>query len=254
MEKDRRGIQSIEVGGSLLQALVRMGTPMMLKDLAREAGMPPAKAHPYLVSFGKLGLIEQDVLTGRYKLGSFALQMGLSALHELDAIKIASEQVVQLSLEINQNVALAVWGNHGPTVVRIQECNRIVHINMRTGTVMSLLDSATGRVFAAYLPDHLTTPLQQQELADKPADAQPDMVAILAEVRQQGMARAVGHPLPGINALSAPIFDSNGQLALVMTTLGPAAAFDASWDGELALQLRATAAEISRLIGYRASA
>lgn len=46
-EKDpRRGIQSIEVGGSLLQALVRAATPMMLKDLARSAGMPPARPTP----------------------------------------------------------------------------------------------------------------------------------------------------------------------------------------------------------------
>jgi DNA-binding IclR family transcriptional regulator len=33
---------------------------MALKDLALAAGMSPPKAHPYLVSFGKLGLIAQD--------------------------------------------------------------------------------------------------------------------------------------------------------------------------------------------------
>lgn len=44
-----RGIQSIEVGGQLLLALAHHGRPMALKDLARDAGMPPAKAHPYLV-------------------------------------------------------------------------------------------------------------------------------------------------------------------------------------------------------------
>jgi|SRR5882757_10382537 len=41
-----RGILSIEVGGRLLEALARVGEPMMLRDLAREAGMTPAKAHP----------------------------------------------------------------------------------------------------------------------------------------------------------------------------------------------------------------
>jgi len=39
-----RGILSIEVGGRLLEALARVGEPMMLRDLAREAGMTPAKA------------------------------------------------------------------------------------------------------------------------------------------------------------------------------------------------------------------
>lgn len=64
-----RGIQSIEVGGQLLIALAHHGRPLALKDLAREAGMPPAKAHPYLVSFIKLGLVEQEAGGGRYGLG-----------------------------------------------------------------------------------------------------------------------------------------------------------------------------------------
>jgi len=36
-----RGIQSIEIGGRLLEALARVGEPMMLRDLAREAARPP---------------------------------------------------------------------------------------------------------------------------------------------------------------------------------------------------------------------
>ena len=40
---------------------------MALKDLAREAGMTPAKAHPYLVSFGKLGLIEPIVMANHFE-------------------------------------------------------------------------------------------------------------------------------------------------------------------------------------------
>ena len=52
-----RGIQSVEVGGQLLKVLARTGRRMALKDLAREAEMTAAKAHPYLVSFCKLGLM-----------------------------------------------------------------------------------------------------------------------------------------------------------------------------------------------------
>ena len=47
-DRAQRGIQSIEVGGQLLRALVHHGRPMALKDLAREAEMSPAKAHPYI--------------------------------------------------------------------------------------------------------------------------------------------------------------------------------------------------------------
>lgn len=41
--------------------------PMALKDLAAGAGMTAARAHPYLVSFGRLGLIEQDRGCGLHK-------------------------------------------------------------------------------------------------------------------------------------------------------------------------------------------
>ena len=54
-EKSRSGIQSIEVGFSLLDVLTNEPRAMMLRDLAQRAGMSPAKAHRYLVSFLRLG-------------------------------------------------------------------------------------------------------------------------------------------------------------------------------------------------------
>ncbi|AWI81269.1 IclR family transcriptional regulator [Parazoarcus communis] len=254
---DRRGIQSIEVGGTLLQALVRNGTPMMLKDLAREAGMPPAKAHPYLVSFGKLGLIEQDPVTGRYGLGPFSLQMGLTALHALDPIKAAMPEIARLADDIQLNVAIAVWGNRGPTIIRIEECHRPIHINMRPGTVMTpLMLTATGRVFAAFLPDRITRPLVEEELSQLGAGEQPALKMskrhvdeILSDVRKHGIARALGHPIPGINAFCAPVFDNSGALSLAITAMGPAGAFDTDWNGSTATKVLACAREISGRLG-----
>src|SRR3982750_3549868 len=88
--RGQRGIRSVEVGGQLLRALAHHGRPMALKDLAREAGMSPAKAHPYLVSFGKLGLIVQDAGSGRYGLGPLALQLGLISLQQFDPVRLAT--------------------------------------------------------------------------------------------------------------------------------------------------------------------
>lgn len=255
---DRRGIQSIEVGGTLLQTLVRNGGPMMLKDLAREAGMPPAKAHPYLVSFGKLGLIEQDPLTGRYGLGPFSLQMGLTALHALDPLKAAMPEVARLADDIQLNVAIAVWGNMGPTVIHIEECNRQIHVNMRPGTVMTpLMLSATGRCFAAFLPGRVVEPLLRDELARQPAV--PDQPALrmsrrhademLEEVRTHRLARALGHPIPGINAFSAPVFNGSGKMTLAITAMGPAGTFDTDWEGDTARRVKACAAAIARRLG-----
>ena len=138
IERDRRGIQSVEVGGQLLLALAHHGRAMPLKDLAREAGMSPAKAHPYLVSFGKLGLIEQDSASGHYGLGPLALQLGLISLQQADPVRIATPLIADLAQRLGHTVGIAVWGTRGPTFVRLEESPAAVHVNMRHGTVVSI--------------------------------------------------------------------------------------------------------------------
>lgn len=255
--KERRGIGAIEVGGLILNALVSSGRAMSLGDLARESGMPASKAHAYLVSFGKLGLIEQDVATGAYQLGPFALQMGLVSLQQMSPVKLAIPEITRLAATTDQTVALAVWGSHGPTVVYIAESSRPIHVNMHAGSVMSMLGTATGLVFSAFLPQALVEKVIARELKDELVIGQAgvqmttrDIASVLAEVRAQGLARAQGLPIPGINALSAPVFNHAQALSLVITATGPKGSFDTDWNGELAQALRASASSLSHQLGY----
>ena len=62
---------------------------MMLRDLGAAAGMSAAKAHRYLVSFQRLGLVVQDEHSTRYDLGPAALKLGLASLERLDAVQLA---------------------------------------------------------------------------------------------------------------------------------------------------------------------
>ena len=256
MDKGRAGIQSVEVGFALLDGLTRSRGPLMLKDVAAAAGMSAAKAHRYLVSFQRLGLVTQDPRTARYDLGPAALKLGLASLARLDAVRLARERMPALMGAIGHTLALAVWGNHGPTIVHWEESPQAVTANLRLGDVMPLLSSATGRCFAAYLPPEVVAPLLQDELSraaalrrtDLPASAAA-VEALLAEVRAQGAARVVDTLLPGIVAFCAPVFDAGGHLALGITTLGSVATFDPQWNGAIDTPLRAAAAQLSRDLG-----
>ncbi|WP_310734684.1 IclR family transcriptional regulator [Azohydromonas caseinilytica] len=253
VERGSRGIQSIEVGGQLLLALAHHGRPMALKDLAREAGMAPAKAHPYLVSFGKLGLIEQEAGSGRYGLGPLALQLGLISLQQFDPVRLATPLIEELALSTGHTMSIAVWGNRGPTIVRVAEAPSPVHVAMRHGTVMSLRGTASGWLFAAYRAREEVQAVLAQELAlggfnGAPLDGAA-FEAQLAEVRRQGMARVVDQAIPGVSALAAPVFDGSGALLLSITGIGPSATFDTAWDGALAGAIRRCAASLSRRLG-----
>ena len=257
----RRGIQSVEVGGKLLRALAHQGRPMALKDLAEAAGMAPAKAHPYLVSFGKLGLIEQDAASGRYGLGSLAMQLGLISLQQFDPVRLATPRIIELAAELGHTVALAVWGNRGPTIVRIEEAPSPVHVNMRHGTVMSLRRTASGRLFAAYLPKAKVLAALAEERAHERrsgraasgARIDPAFQRELQEVRATGLSHAVDAAVAGVSALAAPVFNEAGGIVLSLTAIGPSAIFDARLDGPLATTLRRSAQLLSQQLGARPS-
>ena len=147
-----RGIQSVEVGGQLLKVLARTGRRMALKDLARAADMTAAKAHPYLVSFGKLGLIEQDAVSGHYGLGPLAMQLGLISLQQVDPVRLAIAELPALAQRIGYTVSASVWGDSGPVIIRVEEGPTAVYVAMRHGTTASVRHTATGKVFAAFGP------------------------------------------------------------------------------------------------------
>lgn len=254
----QRSIQSIETGFALVAALVAHGKPMTLRDLSKAAHMTAAKAHPYLVSFIRVGLVQQDPITSQYELGPFALQMGLAALRHLAPVRVALPELSQLASELGHTLALAVLGSHGPTIIHITEASYPVHVNLRPGTVMSMLHTATGQVFAAWLPPKVAQHYIEREAGDAavvthvlaPRPDRATQEALLAEVRAHGMARALGNPLPGIDALSVPVFDHTGNIVLVITALGPTGHFDAHWNGAIASALLTCAHRISERLGH----
>ncbi len=73
-----------------------------------------------------------------------------------------------------------------------------------------------------------------------------------AAVRQRGLARVRGNPVPGVNPFSALAFDRSGEIALALTTLGSVAEFDLSRASPMANDVETTACAISERLGFRA--
>ncbi|MCQ4160297.1 IclR family transcriptional regulator [Roseomonas sp. GC11] len=257
-----RGVQSVEVGGRLLEALVRIGQPAMLRDLAQAAALTPAQAHAYLLSFRKLGLVEQDEASGRYALGPFALEVGLARMRSSDPLRMASKAAAEFAAEMGLMVTLAVWGTHGPTIIQVQESNQAIHVNLRAGSVYTITGTATGQLFAAFLPMAQVRPLLEEELrgiggtnrkvgrATSAARLEHDIAAI----RSLGYSTTEGVPVPGINAVSAPVFDHMEQMQLAVTAIGNAGMLDCGPDSPQTAAVLALARRLSAGLGYRSAA
>ena len=234
---------------------------MPLTVLASAVGMAPGKAHKYLVSYIRGGLVTQKTPGGRYDLGPMALELGLAAMRRMDVMVMAQGALDELRDRLGTTTSMAVWANHGPTIVRWAETPHIMSFTIRIGTVMPLLTSCFGRIFAAFLDRGLTRDTIQAEIADPDGAAAraglrtlDDVDRMLAEFHSRRMAVAENLVDPGRAALGAPVFDHNETMVAAIVAIGVHGQLDTSWDGRPACELASCARSLSRRLGAQPAA
>ncbi len=159
-----------------------------------------------------------------HDLGPISLQEATAPMAAWDAVAKAMDALPTISQAVGgHTVGLAVWGNHGPTMVRWQQGPRAMHEHLRTGLVMSTTRTATGIAFAAFLPIEITDPFVTEDLrlfrvADQDEVEQRRAFDVaVAAARESGLACAVdiqpSHLIRVVaNAFSAPVYDGADRM------------------------------------------
>lgn len=246
---EQLGIRAVEIGLRVVRPLLDGSGPLPLKVISERSGFAPPKAHRYLVSLGKAGLVTQDK-TGRYALGPMALEIGLAAIGLFDRDTLGRDALVELSAATETTTCLVVWANGGATVAAVEPAARTMFVGIRVGTILPLLRSASGRLFLSYQPRQIIERHLREELMTYPMD--PALIEeMTSSVRRAGIARVIDTVTPGMSGIAAPVFDHNGRICYTLTALGPTNLFDASADGLLANSLVRKANELSAQLGYR---
>ena len=251
-EDERFGIQSVEVAGRILEAMTTAPLPIALSDLARRAGMHPGKVHRYLVSLCRIGFVSQDPASTRYSIGPGALALGLAGLRTVNVVRLAVDLLPKLRDETKETAVLALWSSSGPVVVQLEESERPVFMNIRVGSILPILGSATGQVFATHLPKEDTATLVKAELKRMTVtrSKQKEPTDIFSGVRQQGYAEIHGSLVSSVSAMAAPIFDHRSRISAVIGVLGQREDLSKSNNGSIVRSLLKIAGEISTRLGY----
>jgi DNA-binding IclR family transcriptional regulator len=238
----RRGIQSIEVGLRIIEALTAVVGPQTLKTLSEVSGISPSHCHRYLASFVRTGFVTQNA-TGRYDFGPLAVRAGLAALGRLDPVATGLAALSRLVEDTGHTGLLAVLGEHGAVIIRWVTGRQPVRTSLSIGSTLPILNSATGRVFLAFLPPEETAGLVAREAKGSKKEV---IAGLRAKVRKAGIARVSGILVPGLSAAAAPILDSSGNAAAVLTLVG----FRDGFGRQSIARLREIASETSRDLGF----
>jgi DNA-binding IclR family transcriptional regulator len=248
---ERNSVQSVAIAATILKALAAAGGELPLKGLATATGMARAKVHRYLASLRATGLIEQDAETGHYRIGSAAIAIGLVGLGRTSPVRQIQDALPRLRDAIGETVTAAIWGDHGPTIVAMEESDHPVTMNVRMGSVLPLLSSVIGRVFLAFMPETATRPLvaAERRASASGLPANEEVSALLAEIRTQKVAWAQSPLLPGVDAVAAPVFDYRGKLAAVICAVGRSEGMRTDGSSPVVAALADAGRELSHRLG-----
>lgn len=210
--KNQSGIQSLEIGLSILDVLIDRHEPMMLKDIAEAMQMHPAKSHRYLVSLIRKNYVRK-LDDGRYGLGdrvNALAALGHTELSQNNLLARLTQVANEIKDTLNCGVQIAKWFSEGPIIIQSVEPDSPISIITRIGSRMPLTTSATGQLFASYQSDAVIQPLVTAEWQSSNAAADmtekwQNFAQLQAKIRTQGYATVTGDMLMGINAITIPV-------------------------------------------------
>lgn len=218
--RQRRGIQSVDIGFRVLAALAAEAEAASLSTIAKRAALSPSQAHRYLASLIASGMAHQHATSGRYELGPQAIQIGLAALARTDVFAEADPAIAAFTRDTGRTTLLAARGPLGPTIVRWHAGRRPIITSLSVGSVLPLFNSATGFVFLAFMSDDEAAGALEGERTPPQG---VDIGAIRRKVRAEMYATVDEMLIPGLRAAAVPILDIQGRAALVATVLATSA-------------------------------
>ncbi|HET6945132.1 MAG TPA: IclR family transcriptional regulator, partial [Gaiellaceae bacterium] len=149
--------QSLERGLAILSSFHSDRALIGVSELSRELRLSRSTAHRYVATLAKLGYLQQDPDSKRYRLGPKVLDLGFSAINSMDVREISAPYLRQLSDETGFTVNLAILD--GTDVVYIERCRtagpaqREIDLNLHVGSRLPAYCTAMGKAILAFVAE-----------------------------------------------------------------------------------------------------
>jgi IclR family transcriptional regulator, KDG regulon repressor len=220
------GLQSLQAAFRILDELSNFEGPVGLSDLASKLGELKPRVYRHLSTMKSLGIVIQDARSGRYGLGGKLFSLGEAALEQFDLRSVAAPYLTRLRDQTRQTALLSVPANGEPIVLSCVEYRDRLSISSRPGNRPPPHCSSQGRIALAFADDAARKRILARKLTAFTQYSMTSREAIeerLRLIRDRFFEEANDEVRIGINALSAPVFRDDDQLAGIIGLIGTSA-------------------------------
>jgi DNA-binding IclR family transcriptional regulator len=220
-------VPAVDRAAGILLALGNGGRDATLTELARDLGMHKSTAHNILETLARHGFVSRDGATRRYRLGPALPALGHAAAIGPGLVALARPHLIRLQQRSGETVTLHVREGAGSVILASEESTHELRVSARPGHRLPAAAGAVAKILLAYgsqTPPRL--PEQLPMFTRRTIASRARYLDELRRVRRAGVAFDEMEYLPGVRAVSAPVFsggDGGGEAIAALSIVGVAA-------------------------------
>jgi IclR family acetate operon transcriptional repressor len=237
----------------VLKAFTSQTREWGVSDLARHLAIAKSTTHRLLATLADEGLLEQDVETGRYRLGLAVFDLA-AAVQSVDLHEAALPAMTELRNRTGETVQVAVLDGREVVYVERLDSPNTLRLFLEVGRRNWAHCTGCGKALLAFSPPELVERLLRNwRLPTRTSYTITDKVALradLAATRQRGYATNRRESEVGVISVAAPIRSASGRTVAALSVAGPAERLEPI-ELQVAHATMESAAAISRRLGHR---
>lgn len=247
-------LSSVRSAARLLCAFTLAEPELGLSELARRLGLGKSRVHRLLATLVSEHLIEQNPLTGKYRLSIKLYELGAIVSTHLDLREAVAEHIDELRDRTGETVHVAILDGDEVVYVERRESPNTLRLSTHIGHRDHAHSTSTGKVLLAHLPEReLGRMLARTDLVARTPHTITDPGRLRTElegVRRRGWAENVNESDLGVASIAAPVRDASGQVVAAISVAGPHPRFTPEATRRITQEVIATAERISARLGH----
>jgi IclR family pca regulon transcriptional regulator len=249
--------QSLERGLAILGAFTPDRPLLGISALAQQLGLTRSTTHRYVATLARLGYLDQDEQTRRYRLGLRVLDLGFAVLGSFELSEIAAPHLQRLTASTGHTSNLAIRDDTDVILIdRVRgRPGRYHHLefSLHVGSRIPSYCSANGKALLAFLPqpdlDELLDRIELVPRGPRTLGSQAALAAELSQVRRTGIAVSDEELETGLRSIAVPVRSRGGDVvAAINLVILWSPAPTAELVDQFGPALQTTARQISSLV------
>jgi len=218
-----------------------------LTEIAKALSLTPTTCYRILQKLEELSIVRFDKSSKRYSLGPYLVVLGERAKENQFDISVIIPYLEALSEQTGlTSFLVSRIGQSRSTIIAKAEGEEF-GINVSVGRHFSVVDGSYGKCLLAYMNDdeaeellrthHKLRPLTEKEIQE--------LLEEFPLIREKGYSTTFGEYIEGVVGISAPIFNNDESVDMVISLIGMTAQFEQKDIDKLGVLIKNTANEIS---------